>query len=148
MKISDNILTLTREQIAALFGRDLDAAIAEKVMGWHGSVVWIEDSGGRDPYLYEPGVEPDVDAEGEETRDNDRIVPDFGEGRPLVQAICTMVNCGWVMSCRKVSGVFQAMFDNDKGLGLHATDECFGLAVLRAALYAVEGLPLHEETRP
>lgn len=140
--------TLTREQIAALFGRDLDAAIAEKVMGWHGSVVWIEDDGGRDPYLYESGVEPDVDAEGEETRDNDRIVPDFGEGRPLIQVICTMANHGWVMSCRKVAGVFQVRFDNDKRLGLPATDGCFGLAVLRAALHAVEELSLREGATP
>lgn len=149
---------LTAEEIAALSGRDLDAAIAERVMGWHGPAVWIEDDDGRDPYLFELGVEPDK--ENREACGNDCIVPRYHEeAKPLLDVVFAMLDKGWGITGSKLTyndidmtgkdryraGQFGVRFDHQEphNLGRPSFDDCFALAVLRAALNAVEGTPMH-----
>ena len=56
-------------------GRELDALVAEKIMGWHGPALWADDEEGRDPYLFEPATDPEHIATN--NRDWDCLVPRY-----------------------------------------------------------------------
>lgn len=69
-------------------GREMDALVAEKVMGWVGPVLWVEDEHGRDPYLFAPDAKPEHIATLD--RDWDCIVPystDMDAALDLVSAL-------------------------------------------------------------
>lgn len=56
-------------------GRELDALVAEKIMGWRGPIVWVDDDDGADPYLFAPEcLMSHVDAN---DRDWDCLVPRY-----------------------------------------------------------------------
>jgi hypothetical protein len=147
---------LTAQEIAELSGRALDLAVALKVMGWHGEVMWSEDEEPSDPYLYEPGVEPEMDTDGKETRNNDHIVEWYQvDDENLIAVIRTMIGNGWHFELVQIGakeatgelhpdtiGQFGGRFDNHKRLGRPAFDKDMAVAVLRAALNAVEDVPL------
>lgn len=71
-------MSMTREEILAMQpGRELDALIAEKVMGWHGPIQWVDDEDGSDPFLLEPGVEIPEGADEDWVGDNNCIMPHY-----------------------------------------------------------------------
>ena len=98
-------------------GREMDVLVAQKVMGWTGPLVWIDDEFGRDPYLFEPTADPEHVASN--NRDWDCRVPNYSteidEALAIVSALV------------------------ERGIALEVSRDIDPpLAICRAALHAVE----------
>lgn len=114
-------------------GRELDALVAEKVMGWIGPIVWIEDEMGCDPYMFPPGV---IVSE----RDNDRMVPVYSTGIAAAwMVVDRMEERGWMARISREMGSWNCRFVRPEDTAGYVFDEdaTAPLAICLAALRAV-----------
>lgn len=77
-----------------LSGRDLDLAVALRILGWHEPVTWIDDEGGRDPYAFPPDADPADIAANNQGRNH--IVPAYSTERPLARKVYEAVEARYI----------------------------------------------------
>jgi hypothetical protein len=118
---------MTRDEILNMpAGKEMDALIAEKVMGWHrhGSS-WHDDAGYcayNEQETWEPHFEPS------------RKIEDAWE---VVEKLCNETGCDVVKVCKRDPELLRGEWSCNFGRGFEAFGDTATLAICRAALMAV-----------